>query len=68
MQVPALNIRDFENARLQDLKQKNNQFLGTVALCSLAPLSMQCIYRDDMISNIRKSVICLAFTYQQSTS
>ena len=67
MKVPGLNIRDFENARLKDLEVKK-KITSSLALSSLAPLSMQCIYREDMISNIRKSVICLVFPYQQSTS
>ena len=66
MKVPGLNIRDFEKARLKDLEVKK-KITSSLALSSLAPLSMQCIYRDDMISNIRKSVICLVFPYQQST-
>ena len=68
MKVPGLNIRDFENARLKDLEVKKKKITSSLALRSLVPLSMQCIYREDMISNIRKSVICLVFTYQQSTS
>ena len=68
MKVPGLNIRDFEKARLKDLEVKKKIITSSLALSSLAPLSMQCIYREDMISNIRKSVICLVFPYQQSTS